>query len=422
MEPGLPSVFSPPRKKRGRPRHNEDEAHDSVKVRREKNREAQRLLKARRLAEWTDREKQIYQLEKTIESMGDVILTLADDILSSSFAQHDAALVRKLRDSIQETLAFMHGSKPPECRQDCVKDANANLPSSTQAAAPNAPSNAATELALNRGLDQHRSPSTPWLAQQAPGSEWMLGILSLGSSPDAFIPSVQSERDFIGFQLVHSTLQFAYNVLRGTVDVSTGLAASIFGYSLRSHSREQLLSKLVWSLGPGFSGMHDLVVCAADHVLDSYSNDMPPDPLAVDSQSTRNAQVFHALGPTVRHSLIDANGIVGWLVSMNVHRLDPDTLQLSLGGSATSAGTHPIPEYSKARHSFFNANALLPLGLPGSSKLKPHETTHIQISQSALFRHLSEVSVCTGSGLAYHREHLDRIIFVCAGLQQGVQV
>lgn len=214
-------------------------------------------------------------------------------------------------------------------------------------------------------------------------------------------------RSAVSIELIRCTLNLAYNVLHNAVDLSTGLVANMFGLSLQSHSKEQLLSKLLWLLGPGSS------------ILGEFAN-FDPAISSQESETSEQIPAFDIVSYTSDPSLINAEGVVSWLDSIGVRRIDEDTLEVPIWNQATPPDVGGVvPGLFHGRYSFLNADVFFsptrsPIRkekaeLTKSSKDSTAACT-TRISQSVLFRYLSEVSVCLNTGVAYHRQHLVQLV------------
>jgi hypothetical protein len=224
----------------------------------------------------------------------------------------------------------------------------------------------------------------------------------LYDSPCSVYFHTNLQKEAVSVELVRWTLNFSYCVLQDATDVSNGLAASMFGLSLQTYSREQLLSKLVWSMGSGSSVLKDFAVTDPGALLKTKSSDF----LAVE---------FNTVNPRNEAPLINADDIVKWMVSIGVRRISEDILEVPMSNQAKLDGINSAPGYSKGQYSFLKADLFFS---PTQSKIatdNPEMPTisrvgSILISQSILFRNLSNAGVCLSSGIAYRRQHLAKIV------------
>ncbi|KAL7928182.1 hypothetical protein V8C35DRAFT_318748 [Trichoderma chlorosporum] len=428
MDPrNLPAGKS--RNKRGRPRRDGDGVREAIKIRREQNRIAQQTFKARRLAAQAETENRIAHLEKTIESMVELFLKTTDNVMSFASVRQHPNLSRHIRDSILQCLSLVRGSITVDCEGDeseksCMDSyhhiAVPSTARSDQIAmvsdsyAPflkdennsrNVESYVALELDLGGWLEVEHTLSP---GASNPFYPTIDGLLC------SFYPSqsinIYSEysRSSVSIELIRCTLGFAYNVLHNAVDLSTGLVAKMFGVSLQSHSKEQLLSKLTWSLEPGSSILGEFA--SIDTTTSSQA-----------SGASEQISAFNTVSYSSGSSLINAEGVVSWLDSIGVRRIDEDTLEVPIWNQATPLDVGGVvPGLFQGQYSFLNADVFFSptqstiikgrvVELTKSSKDYTTACT-TRISQSALFRYLSEMSVCLDTGVAYHRQHLVRLV------------
>lgn len=411
-----------------------------MQVRREQNRIAQQTFKARRLAAQAETENRIAHLEKTIESIVELFLKMTDKVMSFASVRQHSDLSRHIRDSIIQCLSLVRGSitVTVDCEGDKSEKSCTDLVSSqTQdwshhVAVPSTARSDQIAIISDFYAPFLKDGNNPRKAETpAAASEPVLGRcldaehpLSSGVS-NPFDPSriyevirpaypLQSiniyskySRSSVSIELIRCTLNFAYNVLHNAVDLSTGLVANMFGLSLQSHSKEQLLSKLLWSLGPGSSILGEFA--SFDTTISSQ-----------ESETGEQIPAFDIIKYSRDPSLINAEGVVIWLDSIGVRRIDEDTLEVPIWDQATPPDVGGVvPGLFPGRYSFLNADVFFsPTRSPirkGKAEMTRSSKTSTaacttRISQSALFRYLSEVSVCLNSGVAYHRQHLVRLV------------
>jgi hypothetical protein len=405
-----------------------------LQVRREQNRKAQQTFKARRLAAQAETENRITHLEKTIESMVELFLKTTDNVMSFASVRYHPELSRHIRDSISQCLSLVRGSIIVDIEGDKSEKTCTDLVSSqTQKSSYHA---AVPSTARSDPIEVISDFYAPFLKdgnssrnaeRPAAALEPILGKyldpekpLSPGvSSPfdpsriyECLRPSypLQStslyakySRNTVSIELLRCTLIYAYNVLHNAADLSTGLVARVFGLSLKSYSKEQLLSKLLWSLGPGSSILGEFA--SMDTTISSQEPETSEHISAVDIVSYNSDPSF-----------INAEGVIIWLDSIGVRRIDEDTLEVPLWNQATPPNVGGVvPEPFQGQHSFLNANVFFSPTQGTTSKVQAELTKNsristaaytTRISRSAFFHYLSEVAVCLTTGVAYHRQHL----------------
>ncbi|KAG5807198.1 hypothetical protein H9Q74_007898 [Fusarium xylarioides] len=73
----------------------------SVNMRRERNRRAQRSFRLRQQMSEKERKQQSHQLENAIDQIVSIFLACTDHVMNSEWARRDSDLINKLRQSIQ---------------------------------------------------------------------------------------------------------------------------------------------------------------------------------------------------------------------------------------------------------------------------------------------------------------------------------
>ncbi|KAL7894309.1 hypothetical protein HDV63DRAFT_407196 [Trichoderma sp. SZMC 28014] len=410
------------RNKRGRPRR-DDGVREAIKIRRAQNRIAQQTFKARRLAAQAETENRIVQLEKTIESMVELFLKTTDNIMKFSSVRQHPDLSRHIRDSISQCLSLVRESTTVDCEGDKSEKPCTDLVSSqTQDSSHHVAESSTACSDQNVTMSEFYIPFLP--QPDLGGCLDAEQPLNLGvSNPFDHIQSYEFirpsypmhstnlyskySRGFASIELIRYTLNDAYNVLHNAADLSTGLVAQMFGSSLQSHSKEQLLSKLRWALGPGSSILGEFASINTTISSPEY-------------ETSQQVPVFDLDNDNSDPSLINAEGVVRWLDSIGVRRIDEDTLEVPMWHQTTPSDVGSVgPGRFQSRYSFLNADVFFS---PTRSTIRRGKAARItsskssaaacttRISQSALFRYLSQVSVCLDTGVAYHRQHLVKLV------------
>lgn len=355
--------------------------------------------------------------------MVELFLKTTDNVMKFSSVRQHPDLSRHIRDSISQCLSLVRGSTTVDCEGDKSEKSCTDLVSSqTQDSSHHVgvPSTACPDqIAM---MSEFYAPFLPqpvldgYLDADHTLNPGVPNPFDHSQSYECIRPSypIQSinlyskySRSFASIELIRYTLNDAYNVLHNAVDLSTGLVAQMFGSSLQSHSKEQLLSKLLWALGPGSS------------ILGEFAN-INTSSSSQGSETSEQIPAFDIVSYSSDSSLINAEGVVHWLDSVGVRRIDEDTLEVPMWHQATPPDVGSVgPGRFQSRYSFLNADVFFSptrstirkgkAELKTSSKSSAAACT-TRISQSALFRYLSEVSVCLDTGVAYHRQHLVKLV------------
>lgn len=394
-----------------------------MQIRREKNRQAQRIFKARREAAQAESEKRIAQLEHTLESMCELFLNMADKLMTSATMREETDLAQQLQESMGQCLSLMRasidhgdgGGQSENSPKDSTMIRQTGKLSLLQVDQITSAPDAIDSL-FNNDNDAENMPTATLGAYSNPielltPATYVSNTLDTGRTdgplnlyhlPRPIHLESRFEQDFVGAELVRCTLNHAYQFLRDAGDVSTGLAAIIFGPSLQTYSKEQIMSKLLWSLG-------------RSSVLEGYAG---ADPKAMVKVTTADFSAIDESSPGLgtlaidnEESLINADDVVKWLVSIGVRKVDEGILEVPTGNQA-ELDRVSAPEYSQGRYSFLKADLFFSpeMASDNSEASKGPGRDSFWISQAALFGYLSHVAVCLTSGIAYHRHHLAKII------------
>ncbi|KAL1873624.1 hypothetical protein VTK73DRAFT_811 [Phialemonium thermophilum] len=96
------------KRRRGRPVSDVSRGGEALKVRRERNREAQQIFRLRQKAASEAQERRIEKLEKVVEEMGSLCMTIVDQVTEQeAIARHCPAVMGTLRQSLAGVLTLV---------------------------------------------------------------------------------------------------------------------------------------------------------------------------------------------------------------------------------------------------------------------------------------------------------------------------
>ncbi|KAK0719366.1 hypothetical protein B0H67DRAFT_572975, partial [Lasiosphaeris hirsuta] len=268
--------LQPPGRTRGRPRKQDNEADQQIKSRRARNREAQLVFRIRKQASQQSQEQKIKQLESTIERMSSAFLGLADNMLQSSAVIRDRDLMQKLGKTTENIINLARSLEGENDEHDTPSPTPAEQNTGSDmamATSPPAwpdpptfplifppPADASYQLHWSAA-----GPSDPVPALLNPnifGNGWFDQVATSYTALPPLTPSPPSTADNpLGFKIIHTTLQVIYHALFGSPHpptVTNDTARRVFAYSLRYHSRDEILFNIRWFLGPGYLEMYRL--------------------------------------------------------------------------------------------------------------------------------------------------------------------
>ncbi|KAF4331545.1 hypothetical protein FBEOM_14710 [Fusarium beomiforme] len=351
---------------RGRPL--KDDRSD-LSTKRQKNRQAQRILKARRQQEVAEKDALISHLEATVDKLAVMHLDLIDEFLRSETLHRNTQFTQQLRDSIENTLHLMNRSaiekKPVGLDNNIDIAVNSLQPAPSPVlnieafSAGSAVENPNSEHALTAEdcaptvdtADKGRSRKRRHTEQAeqkglAPGSlpndqsfQTIFNTFGNGWTSDLPEPyfrlraslgnNASSTRDSLGLSIAEYTLYHAYVVLLHTVDPTENSVVQIFGFSFRKHSREELLFNLRWFLGPGYAHINKLAGILT-HDADSPVGNIPLLHPGVGADARSEAESLGSSPVSGLPHFMSANDVAVYLSSMKARSVDADVIELTV--------------------------------------------------------------------------------------------
>ncbi|KPM42818.1 hypothetical protein AK830_g3769 [Neonectria ditissima] len=341
------STQRPAKKRRGPPVCDPGSSDEALKIRRQKNREAQHIFRKRRQAASVAQNLRIKALEDVVEDMTSVFVSLFDEILGTEeLAKQHPGLVDSLRSSAARILASVKA----------VTNANGEYLTPETASIKKRAAQHEQDASANGSFEDssdfitshvpfifnpHKITGNSYIEMPSPvnpGVNVDLGTTATTTSTLYPISSqaqqILSALDSFSFRLIETTLSRAYHFLNGTLDVPAHEFQRAFGSSLRFRTHVQLLTQVRWLLGPGRSYMRQaagLPWSAGQRsrlsYLESKTSPSPPQ-IGLPLSGT-----YHLAPP----GFLTAIGIQEQLRGLGGRMVDPDTMEIILDNSAASA-------------------------------------------------------------------------------------
>ncbi len=346
--------------------------------------------------------------EDVIEKIARVFAGFADKVLQSDAAKADSSLTQELRDSMQVVVRLANGLVDSDLSQESAQAAAArhapspknvsDVPADDQKLAP-----APVESVQSANADDNEPRRDyPVFMSNVFGNGWTRDLPYSYTASLAMGTIHQLPADSMGLKAVHFTLQRAYRCLLDAVDLSAGLAGRMFRFSLKQHTREELLFNIRWFLGPGNPHLHRLAGAPFEQLFNQFS-----------PQLTTLAHGVNLTGPrTVSAPLpglfLNANEVEAYLTARGACRVDDNTLELSVESDTTNFT--PLPNFGRSPSPFnlglFSASPHR-TGQVEAGKAEPSGSTRIRISQTLFLYYLSDISLCVSYGPGYRRDLLE---------------
>ncbi|CAM1508556.1 Fc.00g054040.m01.CDS01 [Cosmosporella sp. VM-42] len=423
-------------KRRGRPlSHSSDGEDAALKARRERNREAQNVFRKRRQAAEAEQTKRLRRLEEIVEEMGSVFMSFVDEMLETEAVKQDAGLMGSLRRTTGRIVALAQECVGPEddspmaedeSNSEAQDDTSVKVPqtalvradSSSSGSSPSqtaehdsiADTNQSPPMALevpaiiepvsspDLGTPVIFSDSPPVLTTEIYGNGWQSTPFPPtlhGFSEDwTHLPPLSS--DSFAFRLAKASLTTAYLILSRAIDppISHSEETRIFASTLRYRTREDMLARMRWLLGPG---QKDMFMVANMPYGRWGDQTLSRNDLCSSSADTNDAA--HVPGCPDFLSVI---GVERQLVALGAKIVDSETLELNITSPPAvepNESRFPQPE-SWSFVDFFSPDQLRP---------KPSVLT-MRLSVSLLVNYLSRHAVCLLRGPGFSTAELGKAI------------
>ncbi|CAJ0554770.1 Ff.00g132830.m01.CDS01 [Fusarium sp. VM40] len=398
-----------------------DMSTDASKSRRERNREAQQQFRKRRQAAEAARLQRLKRLEGVIERMSTVIVGYADKMLQEDVLKQYPALAADTQDVIANVLALANEAGDPEDKSaaEPIEGTTPNYleeeprrgdigaledqPVSSDIPTFSLPPNEQSINFINESMPQyHHFISYP--SRIYPDSA--IGEVpylppstlppSIGLLPWSTIKPL-SPTSFT-HQLTHTCFNVGFLLLTKSPNSPVPLAdeARVFGSTLRSDERNEMMTKVTWFMGPGRDDMKFFAL-------------MPLGRQWQDKSYTTSELTKTTNKPAL--PFCSVLGVERQLATMGAHIVAKDTLELAIDSTIDDEDQRRLQPES---WSFVN---IFP---PGVLRLKS-ELPSIRVSISLLVKNLSEISVCLSGGPGFPRKRLGKAI-VDSAIKNRVRV
>lgn len=233
----------------------------------------------------------------------------------------------------------------------------------------------------------------PRLHENLFGNGW-LGYSPVSHiSPSQYKASTEGRLDSpLSVQIAVTAIRAAYDDLWSTTDISTPVIRQKFGYVLQYRTREEVLFKLRWCLGPGIAEIGRLAMAPFDELL------------GLDTENGSGYSVGEGafMGPEVsavdrKGYIRNANYVAKWIRQHTLTEVDHDILELDLDVFTPRQDGH-LNGYTA--QGFFD--------YPQERRLRVVQP--VRVSKSLFLRNMSDIGFCLHIGPAFGDAELERVI------------
>ncbi|KAH6874027.1 hypothetical protein B0T10DRAFT_588189 [Thelonectria olida] len=407
---------------------------ESLKARRERNRQAQHDFRRRRQAAEEAQRRRIQHLEKTIEELSNVIVGLCDEMLSTKDIARQPSLMALLQRSTTRALTLatsVSNTSETDTVRESVDDGDKRRDDEQNKEMHRGNKNPPERKAADSTLSQPSPCQHPSLVVDAETDSFPtlridtddLNNIAMGSSLNVLEPLVKQawpqthpnglDTDSFPVRLVETTLSQACLFLNGEIYVPAEEMERAFGSTLRLLTRPQLVAYMQWLLGPGRNDMYQATGInwnsgSARGVKSYFQYFLPSLAHAQYDSSDTDSPPDHASNQAGQPEFLTALGVQEQLQKLGAKVLGPDTIELSIRTSGSS-------EWDRA-----NSDSH-PGALPMAHTLESAApaTLTVRLDTFLLATNLAYVAKCLDKGPVYPRHGIARAVEASIILARG---
>ncbi|KAH8893910.1 hypothetical protein GQ53DRAFT_745334 [Thozetella sp. PMI_491] len=349
---------------------------ESLRARRERNRQAQHDFRRRRQAAEEAQRRRVHHLENTIEELSNVLIGLCDVMLGTEAIKEQPSLMARLQRSVSQVLkltASISDTNETDTTQEPEDGDKRRCDERNKEIHPQKPPK-------RKAMDPSRAQQPPYQRPSFEVSEDTASSPTLDVDTDdsnivmetgltTIAPLVEQtwalthtnglDTDSFPVRLVETTLSQACLLLSGDVSAPEEEMERAFGSTLRLRTRPQLIAYWQWMLGPGRNDMYQAMginwtPSSARSVKSYFDSFLPPLDHAGHESSDKNSPSNHLSDQTGQPEFLTALGVQEQLQSLGVKLLSPNTMELSIRGpgslesdtesSSSSSGAFPMAQ------------------------------------------------------------------------------
>lgn len=359
---------------------------------------AQQRHRIRRSAANEEQAQRLHCLEKTLSDVVSVFLGLTDDIIQSDWAHYDVSLIHHVREGTERVLSYVADVSR---HNDCLPKAGQSTDKSSNDAGS---SHSLGEVASPIFLPGE--PSGTLLADQlailGPREVLIESPISSPSSQPAAVLHLESsdqrpeidKSDHIrlsamattnlkyrprldnplSLRITYLAIQNAFLVLSASNRVSGQLVSQIFGSALEHHTREEILGRLSWCLGPGYGELALLATASF--------------------QQLRDGRVLGTGG--LKNMVCSADDIARLLRQRVLGDSSRESWQIVVTNNFSALGNNAATDRITLQNT--------------SPSLESTRPVSVLVSKARLLQNISRSGICLGSGPVFSHEGFEQAI------------
>ncbi|KXH53906.1 hypothetical protein CSAL01_05942 [Colletotrichum salicis] len=341
-----------------------------LQIRRERNREAQKVFRKRKQAAEEIQAHRLQHLETTVAKMSSAVVELVDWILDIEALKQEMGVLKRIQEMVAHVLALADDAvaledELPRRRKRKLRETKRTSvpsPSPKNDTAPGMQEKDAVAKDDTSHVASCPQANIPALEPPTltPDDQILSHLTSLACRPTSLPPTLGTFRcgsttslspDSFSFRLTHTCFTIGYLVLSKSLDspIPHGEKPRIFSSTLKYRERDDLITKMRWLVGPG---QHELQQAAELPMGGRWYGDE----FSSEDLSPENFDLFEktALADARQTRFLSVAGVERQLVALGARVVDKETLELTLSGplklasEAVKEGVYGAFEYYAA--------------------------------------------------------------------------
>ncbi|UPK89468.1 hypothetical protein LCI18_000403 [Fusarium solani-melongenae] len=374
------------------------EKNDAIEARRERNRRAQQVFRQRRQANKEAQRCRIQQLENTVEELSNVIINFCDEMIGTEEIAREKRLMARLQRCTAEALALARSASSTNASPTARETEDDEQKIEEYKYSTKKANQKITDSALPQASSCHHPDSADTIPPPLIDQTW----------PQTHQHGPDTSSSF-PLHLVETTISQAFLYLNGDVYITVEDLERAFGFSLRLHTRQQLLHHLQWMLGPGKDAMHQATGINWSTTAWSGGGGGSTD-LSWSFAEDSSPSTDDGSEGDIQPEFLTALGVQQQLESLGAKVLGSDLIELNISGYES------LQLRSTADSSPASLSAARPAHAPSSVE---SAALIVWLNTSLLTSNLANVAMCLDKGPVYPRRGVARAVEASVIMAQG---
>ncbi|KAK1624673.1 hypothetical protein BDP81DRAFT_437193 [Colletotrichum phormii] len=397
--------------------HRRIPTNKAPQMRRERNREAQKVFRKRKQAAEEIQAHRLQHLETTVAKMSSAVVELVDWMLDIEALKQEIGVLTRIQEMVAHVLALADDAvaledELPKRRKKKLRETKLASVPSPSPENDNSPGMQVKDAGVEDTAHVASSPQAnipaPEPPTPTPDDQILSHLTSLACRPTSLPPTLGTfhcgsttslSPDLFSFRLTHTCFTLGYLVLSKSLEspLPHGEEPRIFSSTLKYRERDDLITKMRWLVGPG---QHELQQAAELPMGGRWYGDE----FSLEDLSPGNFDLFEktALADARQTWFLGVAGVERQLIALGARVVDKETLGLTLSG--------PLKLASGKKRSLASESWSFVDYFPQTLQRRSKKAFTVQLNNTLLIANLSRCAVCLMKGPGFPRDKLKRAI------------